>query len=85
MQFWGLFGDIDKEQLEEGVATMLKVTKELLAVQQGSSEERRMLDDGDQQEDNGDPSWAPEVLTVLWNCLKLVVTIWTLLIYLCYR
>jgi hypothetical protein len=35
MNFWtGLFTNIDKEQLEEGVATMLRVAKQLLSVQQ---------------------------------------------------
>jgi len=55
MNFWtGLFPNIDKEQLEEGVATMLRVAKQLLSVQQKSSLESQMLTDDDQQEEDGD-------------------------------
>jgi hypothetical protein len=50
----GLFTEIDKEQLEEGVVTMLKVARELLATQQARDGEGRQLEYDDQQNGSGD-------------------------------
>jgi len=53
MKYWaGLFAEIDKEQLEKGVATMLKAAKELLATQQRWDGEGRQLEFGNQQKKN---------------------------------
>ena len=55
MKYWaGLFAQIDKEQLEEGVDTMLKGVKELLATQQRRDGEGRQLEFGNQQNNNED-------------------------------
>ena len=55
MKYWaGLFAEIDKEQLEEGVDTMLKGVKELLATQQRRDGEGRQLEFGNQQNNNED-------------------------------
>jgi hypothetical protein len=55
MNFWaGLFVDDEKQQLEEGVATMLKIANELQAVQRSSHADGRLMGPGDQQEDADD-------------------------------
>lgn len=54
MNYWaGLFAENDKEQLEEGVATMLRIAKELLATQQKMGEGQQPSYK-DQQEDEDD-------------------------------
>jgi hypothetical protein len=53
MNFWtGLYAPADKEQLEEGVATMLKIAKELLAAQQGNTTPGQLMDCDEQHEDS---------------------------------
>jgi hypothetical protein len=48
MQYWtGLYAGMDKEWLAEGVNTMIKVAKEILASQQAGQAVRRQLKDGD--------------------------------------
>lgn len=56
VKYWaGLFPSIDKEKLEEGAATMLRLAKELLASQRKNREEGRRLDSRDQNEDDDEP------------------------------
>ena len=55
MNFWaGLFADEEKKQLEDGVAAMLKIANELLAVQRRSDADGRLMGPGDQPEDDDD-------------------------------
>ena len=55
MNFWtGLFATADKEQLEEGVATMLKIAKEILADQQRSTAPGQLMDCDEQHEGSED-------------------------------
>lgn len=59
VKYWaGLFPSIDKEKLEEGAATMLRLAKELLASQRKNREEGRRLDSRDQNEDDDEPVWS---------------------------
>jgi len=51
MKFWsGLYAKMDEEQLEEGVNTMLRVAKEILALQTARQVDQLLLQDGEASE-----------------------------------
>lgn len=60
MNFWtGLFPSNERKQLEDGVATMLKISNDLLAVQRrsnagGSNADGHLMRLEDRQEDSED-------------------------------
>jgi hypothetical protein len=57
MIYWsGLFAELDKDQLIEGVNTMLRVAKELLPVQTTRQVNHLLLEDGNQSEQHEDSS-----------------------------
>jgi hypothetical protein len=48
MKYWaGLFSEADKEQLEEGLNTMLKIANKILKRQKKDMDTARQLQDGD--------------------------------------
>ena len=55
MKYWaGLFAEADKEQLEEGLNTMLEIANKILKRQKKDMDTARQLHDGDQDEQDNE-------------------------------